>query len=538
MLILPIGNENSTVQRLPWVTFTIIGLNIAIFCLTLPGVLRSENELEASGKAIQEYLASKPYLITDENLQKMAEAGIIQKSQTEAVKESLGEYQDAMQAARTRISTMQRDIEQQRLDSMLDEFGAAYRTRPYYRFGVVPADRRVSSFISSMFMHGGLLHLFGNLLFFFAVGFSLEDIWGRFFFASFYLIGGIAASVTHVFIYPTSTVPCIGASGAIAAVMGAFLVRFFRSKIKMFYWFFPAAYFGARPWGTFNIAAYIFLPFWFAEQVLDAWASRGGDGSGVGVWAHIGGFAFGVVFAFALKGLKVEERILKPAIDAKVEFGAVGLVRDALAALDRGATDEAERLLMKHLSENPKDVSATLALIQTCEQAGNEEKARSARSRLVQQYIDVGDKESALFAYDNLLGSFGSEKPCLSLSARHWMAVCDYLVEREMFQEAAMEYRRLASRYPDQPFAVKALINSGDLLLDKVQSPKEALASYQQGLSLNPTHIAWLNRLQEGKTRASAMVLPTRAGAPPKPPAPIPAPAAFPDPNRPVSSPS
>lgn len=516
-MLLPIGNENSTVQRLPWVTFAIIGLNILIFCLTLPAVIKSEGELQENGRVIQDYLSTKPYLITDENLKKMADSGVISKDQVEEIKDSLSRYAEATQAATARIPSMQRDIEQRQFESMIEDFGSVYRSRPFFRFGVVPAELKPASLITSIFMHGGLIHLLGNLLFFFAVGFSLEDIWGRVFFSCFYLLGGIVAGGAHIWIHPDSTVPCIGASGAIAAVMGAFLIRFFKSKIKILYWFYPAVYFGARPFGTFNLAAYIFLPFWFLEQLLGAWLSRGSDGSGVGVWAHIGGFVFGMVVALATTRLKIEERILKPAIDAKVEFGAVGVVRDALAALDRGAWDEAEQLLLRYLSTSPQDVSATLALIQVYQQSGDPVKMREAYARQIPQYIDLGDKESALYVYDSLLTTFGDEKPQLTISPRHWMVVCDYLVEREMFREAAVEYRRLAEHYPQQPFAVKALLNSGDTFLTKLNSTKEALASYEQGLALNPTQLAWVNRLQEGKARATARLQPKSLEMPPRP---------------------
>lgn len=522
-LLLPIGNENSTVQRLPWVTFAIIGLNILIFGLTWPAAIKSEAAMLEQVHAIEGFLSSKPYMMTDDNIGKLAGAGIISKAESQEIKKSLSEYAEAARAASARIPSMQREIDQRKLESMIEDFSAVRRSHPFSRLGLVPAIRTPASFVTSMFLHGGIFHLLGNLLFFFAVGFSLEDIWGRIFFSCFYLIGGVVAAATHVWLFPNSTVPLVGASGAIAAVMGAFLVRFFTSKIKIFYWCQLALFFGARPIGTFNLAAYIFLPLWFIEQLFYGLMTKNTDAAGVAFWAHIGGFVFGMGLAFLTKGLKIEDRILKPAIDSKVEFGAVQAVRDALSAMDRGAFDDAERMLLRYAATAPKDVTASLALVQVYEHSGKTAKVREIYSRLIQQYLDLGEKEAALFAYDNLLSTFGNEKPALSIPPRQWMMVCDSLVEREMLREAAVEYRRLAAHYPQQPFAIKALLNSGDIFLTKLNSPREALASYEAGLTLNPTHPAWVKRLQEGKARATARLqlkgleTPPRPGLPPNP---------------------
>jgi membrane associated rhomboid family serine protease len=146
--------------------------------------------------------------------------------------------------------------------------------------------------ITSQFLHGGWLHLLGNMLFLWIFGNNVEDRLGRVGFLLFYLAGGVVAALTQVAIRPESDVPMIGASGAIAAVLGAYLVLFPRARITslVFLGFF---------YQLIDVPAVIVLAFWFVLQLIDGLASLGigGVGAGVAFFAHIGGFVFGVVVA-------------------------------------------------------------------------------------------------------------------------------------------------------------------------------------------------------------------------------------------------
>jgi membrane associated rhomboid family serine protease len=171
-------------------------------------------------------------------------------------------------------------------------------------WGVVPADllsawdagdyasQETLTLITSQFLHGGWLHLLGNMLFLWIFGNNVEDRLGRVGFLLFYLAGGVVAALTQVAIRPESTVPMIGASGAIAAVLGAYLVLFPRARITslVFLGFF---------YQLIDVPAVIVLAFWFVLQLIDGLASLGigGVGAGVAFFAHVGGFVFGVVVA-------------------------------------------------------------------------------------------------------------------------------------------------------------------------------------------------------------------------------------------------
>jgi membrane associated rhomboid family serine protease len=152
----------------------------------------------------------------------------------------------------------------------------------------------------SLFLHGGVVHLLGNLLFLFVFGRSVEDRLGHARFLLFYLFAGIAASATHVAMNPSSGVPVIGASGAIAGVMGAYFVFYPRARVLTLVPIFIFVQLVELP-------AFLFLAVWFALQFLEgtlAAAPGLAGASGVAWWAHVGGFAAGVLVALisALRG--------------------------------------------------------------------------------------------------------------------------------------------------------------------------------------------------------------------------------------------
>ena len=173
-----------------------------------------------------------------------------------------------------------------------------------------PPDNTPLTAFSSMFMHGGLLHLGGNMLFLWIFGNNVEDRMGRVRFILFYLLGGLAALGAQVAIDPGSTIPTIGASGAVAGVLGGYLLLYPRSRVLTV--FFLVVIFFLR-----EIPALIVLGFWFLQQVLfgyfDLAQPAGSDGGGVAYFAHIGGFVFGLlaVRLFVLGRAKPQDGILR-----------------------------------------------------------------------------------------------------------------------------------------------------------------------------------------------------------------------------------
>lgn len=170
----------------------------------------------------------------------------------------------------------------------LDDYSRDYFINSY---GVVPAHLRPVTLLTSLFIHGGWAHIIGNMLFLWAFGKSLEDALGHTKFLFFYLICGVAAGITHVIFNLNTTLPTVGASGAIAGVMGAYLVKFPRARIHtlVFLLFFVT---------MADIPAAFILVYWFLTQLFSEYGSimqTHVQTGGVAYAAHIGGFITGMI---------------------------------------------------------------------------------------------------------------------------------------------------------------------------------------------------------------------------------------------------
>ena len=164
--------------------------------------------------------------------------------------------------------------------------------------GAIAAEEEWVTLVTSQFLHGGWAHIIGNMLYLWVFGNNIEDKLGPIKFLFFYLTCGVLAGLTQWFFDPTSAIPTLGASGAVAGVMGAYIIRFPKAKILTL---FPIVIFLT----TFRIPAIFFLGWWFIQQAfysvmsLDAAMDVGASG-GIAYWAHAGGFVFGALLGPAL----------------------------------------------------------------------------------------------------------------------------------------------------------------------------------------------------------------------------------------------
>jgi len=174
---------------------------------------------------------------------------------------------------------------------------------PYYQnafiatYGLVPDQFSFINVLTSMFLHGGWMHVLGNMWFLWIFGDNIEDILGHGKFLLFYLLCGTAAALTQVIVDPASRVPVVGASGAIAGVMGAYMVKFPHSRILTLI---PILLF----FTTVEVPAWLMLIYWFAIQFFSGLGSVGvshvTQGGGVAFMAHVGGFVAGIALVMLM----------------------------------------------------------------------------------------------------------------------------------------------------------------------------------------------------------------------------------------------
>jgi hypothetical protein len=347
--------------------------------------------------------------------------------------------------------------------------------------------------------------LFGNLIFFFAVAFSLEDLWGRGIFLGFYLFGAAAACIPSV-VSPGS-VPMLGASGAISATMGAFLLRLPKTRIKLFCTqFFWLRLLLTRKTPVFLVPGYVYLASYFIAQLVSWYVeSQWGLSSGVAYSAHVAGFIYGAGFALVMKLTKTEENYINPKIEAKVSFSAAPAVNNALQLLDQGDAASAERMLRGHLASQPNDTNALLALIQVHQATANFSQLNSAYARLIRIHLSAQDKEAALYAYDSLLSAFPDDKIDPRIPPRDWLAICEYLRERQMTREAGVEYERLVMAFPDDALTGKAAVQGGEAAL-AANDVERALRLFRVAQDAPSLPVALANRAEMGVERCETII--------------------------------
>ncbi|MDD5307861.1 MAG: rhomboid family intramembrane serine protease [Deltaproteobacteria bacterium] len=359
MIILPIGHDSLTVRRLPLATGIIIVACIVVSALTCNRIEEETAPTPAPLAAVATYYAAHDHLALSEPMLKALPQGLrslyavnrewmawYEKSPGDvdlwlkegvvagsvAMEQALAEVarqfggaapsalaQAGLPAAdylrsdarkRTFLSRLVSldpgEIERQQaeLDRLAEAFGRWKKGEILPRFGFVPGKPRPLALLTYPFLHLSVLHLVFNMLFLWFAAVKLEDIWGRPTFVAAYALFGAAAGLTHAAMHPTSLDPLVGASGAVAGLMGAFLVRLHRTRIDFAY----AYWIGRFRYGTFAAPAYFMLPLWFAGELSSGLLFDVGN---VAYWSHVGGFAAGVAVALLLRAFRYEERVLK-----------------------------------------------------------------------------------------------------------------------------------------------------------------------------------------------------------------------------------
>ncbi len=396
MILIPIGQEQNTVRRLPWVTITMmIACGIA-FVLTGFGAPGLDEETEQAFNDAVEYYFQHPDLDLPPEMERMVFQGVSEQER-EALRESL----KSMAGFASDEEEVGKEILQERLDALCETALGGLENHAFQRYGLVPNNMSPLAMLTHMFLHGGWGHLLGNMLILFLAAPFVEDVWGRPLFAGFYIFSGFAAAMAFVVANPDSSIPMVGASGAIAGVMGAFLVRFHSNRIRFFYMV------GLFWRGTFFAPAWLMLPLWFGEQVFMMMMVEGldlPDGGGIAYWAHIGGFAFGAVVAIVVRKARIEERFISKGIEDKITLVANPVIEEAAEARSQGRPDQAFTLLAEAWKKDPDNEDIALSLWDIAVEQGWGSHAAPAMVRLVESDLRAGRSEEAIERWYELLG--------------------------------------------------------------------------------------------------------------------------------------
>ena len=461
MLLIPIGHDRQVTKRLPVITLSLIAFNILVFVFTETVGSQQNVRKSLALKSLLEFSIAHPEVSLSasakDRLARVAEVEV-EGIQSYIEQEKLIKLVEGKPSESELIVLDDKTVlasESQRLSAA---FVAAFDDFYGYKYGFVPAYHKgsVLNYFSCMFLHGGFLHILGNMLFLFLAGIAMEDAWGRAFYTLFYLAAGVAATATHAFTSPESKIYLVGASGAIAGLMGAFLVRYFKARIKFFYFVIFKA-------GTFKAPAYVMLPLWIALELKDTFTTSAGDSGGVAFWAHVGGFFFGVVVGAIVHYSGIGKRLAPTNVKRASSFGTGNAIHEAVAHMEEGEPDEAIRKLKQRLEAVPNDEKACLALAKIYGEIGHRQPEIATYVRLIRLLLQKNKPNEALQAYSTVTETYQVDEPPLRLPIRDWMLLCQHLAAREMPREAASEYEKLALAYPGEMLAHEALVCAAEL---------------------------------------------------------------------------
>jgi len=252
------------------------------------------------------------------------------------------------------------------------EFDALWRHSITWQYGFIPAEHRLVSFVTYMFLHGGLGHLLGNMIFLVLIGFALEMALGSILYGLLYLAGGLFAVLLYWAAYPDSTVPLVGASGAIAAVMGLYSAIFGLRRIRFFYsvlFFFDFV----------KAPAIIMLPLWLANELYQLYW---GGVSNVAYVAHIGGLVAGGALGLALKRFPrwIDNRYLDASAEQERRTEALERGLRLLASLE---VEKAKSVFRALHANDPDDREALVHLYKAEKLTPNSEGFHSTATKVL-----------------------------------------------------------------------------------------------------------------------------------------------------------
>jgi len=502
-VIIPLNHENMHGRRWPYVTIAIIALN-AIFFLATHWTM--EGEARQMGE-IQEHIillaAAHPGTPMSATEQKLIENFRRSQSQTWDVFASPNRTPlDAWDVQMRSWSEPRCEEEMTRLGLQFDQMQAESILG---RYAFYPSRRASISYLTANFLHGGWLHLIFNMWFLWLAGGVLEDTWGRPLYSVFYLVSGVAALWGYALAYPHGLIPVIGASGAIASLMGAFLARFPKTKIQLgfFYWILrPRLY-------RFKAPAFAVLPLWLLLQLLSGVLA--GESGGVAYWAHIGGFGFGLVMALALRYTGIEQKA-DQAIEGKVGWSADPRIVKAGELLEKEQIDAAISELQTQIAEKPASLDAHEMLPSAYLRKGDTQSYLQAMESVCQLHLKLHSAEAAWQDYEDYVHAGGAKMPAAS-----WLELCRHAENEQQWERAASEYEKLAEAWPEDRNSVLALISAGRIQLKHFGRRDQALRLYVAAQNSPVPHQDWNDTIRKGVDAAMGKTQPNTAesAAPP-----------------------
>lgn len=480
-MLIPIRHENMSARRWPVITFALIAINVVVFLGTFQSLESEQKQVGQLKLHIVLLAAEHPDLNVPSDAQEIINTV---KNQYPKQWATLGDHHrralDAWDAQMQK--TLDTETLQSELDSLAEQLQQAKANSIADKYAFVPAHPTAMSYLTANFLHGGWLHLIGNMWFLWLAGFVLEDFWGRSLYTVFYLVAGATALQFHAWLNVGSLVPTLGASGAVAALMGAFLVRFPKMRIQMLWW--------AIVRFRFTAPAYWLLPAWLFMEIF--YGSVVGQGSGVAHWAHVGGFAFGALAALALRYSGLEHKANQQ-IEQELTLQSDPEIQQASELMDKGQLEAAETVLKNYLAKQPNSVDACNLLLHLSQQRQDQPTRVEVLSKLCAIHAKAGENELAWTSYEDFLGAGGK-----SLPPATWIEICRVAERLQHLDRALEEYEKLVSAYASDRQSIVAQLGAARLCLKRLNRPDQALQLFEAAEKSPVPHLDWEQSIAAG----------------------------------------
>ena len=430
--LIPIGSEEG-VRRLPYLTIGLIVLNAVIFVITSSVLRGQEQELYKIHRELQEIEYQYYFDILEQDPEAFMDITIDEQHEMFFENENIRWQEDDYDA----------------WHELYSEYKSKLSNIVFNQLGYTPKRFNFLKLFSHMFIHANIFHLIFNMLFLWLVGCNIEDTWSWKVFLGLYLVSGVAACLLHAAVYPSSIMPLVGASGAIAGIMGAFMIRHYKTKIRFAYFFWLI--FVPPIFGSFAIYAGIALPIWFIMQIISAkWSVE----TGTAHYAHIGGFIFGAAIGIGMKFLGIEKKYVAPMVEDSFEkLKMSNKMKEVYRKMDINDTAGALPLLLAVLDEEPLNFDAPLILARIYYEKGHHDDAIIMYNKAIDNTIRSGEADALFSVYEEL-----KEKNVLDkINEKNIYNLAASLEKLEKYKDAVEVYGIYVKLFPDGRVRPKAL---------------------------------------------------------------------------------
>jgi membrane associated rhomboid family serine protease len=443
---IPVGSEEG-VRRLPYLTIGLIVLNAIIFMVSSSVLRGQEERLYELQRDMIEIEHKYLFDALDYDFDAMQNL-------------TLAEQHDLFLRSET---IPWEDDDYETWHRLYDEYKARANNTVFDTLGFTPARFDFLKLFTHMFIHANIFHLVFNMLFLWLVGCNIEDTWSWKVFLALYIVSGVVACLMHTAVYPSSKIPLVGASGAIAGIMGAFMIRHYKTKIRFAYFFWLI--FVPPIFGTFAVYAGIALPIWFILQILNAhWSVE----AGTAYYAHIGGFIFGAVIGMGMKFLGIEKKYVAPMVEDSFEkLKMSAQMKEVYKKMDVDDTTGALPLLLAVLDQEPDNFDAPLILARIYYEKGHQDDALIMYNKALDIALRTGGADDVLSVYDELKEKNVFQK----IDEKNIYTTASALERYERFKDAAEVYGIYVKLYPQGRVRAKALARIYALFKEKLNDP-------------------------------------------------------------------